>query len=85
MTIFLNSKVAFINLFSRNFGKESDKQVGVIADAVNTLNKINEDISVSLVKDKDRIAKIEESMYSKRGIRVDNDALANALYNILDF
>jgi hypothetical protein len=84
MTFFYNKGVFFFsNLLGFNPSAKSSKQVGVISKAIRTLNKINEDIVVSVQKDKVRISKLRDAIESKNLVKYDNVDMIKKFDNIL--
>jgi hypothetical protein len=58
-------------------------QVGVISDAIRNLNKINEDIAVSVQKDKARINQLRNAIDAKNIVKYDNIDMIKKFDNIL--
>lgn len=83
MTIFQNGRVFFFSLFNRSAKKRSDKQLGRISTAINTLSIINEDIALSIDLDYQRLSKIEGKLFDKRMVKDSNNSLINQLSKIV--
>jgi hypothetical protein len=83
MTLFLNKGVFFTSVFDRNQKKRSDVQLGKISKAVQTLNVINQDISISIDKDNIKIDKLNSRIMEKAETRSGNNALLTKLNEIL--
>lgn len=86
MTIFKNNGVLFVDLFGwakSSFSGRSLKQIGKISKAVNTLNKINEDINVKNLKDAKIINKLENARIDRNDVKRGNRALIKDLRKFL--
>lgn len=86
MTFFKNRSVFFIDLlgkFKGDFAKRSNKQLGKISKAINTLSVINEDIVIKNQKDERTIAKIRSDIWDRAQVQGENRALSNTLSKAL--